>query len=140
VVRCFHLAFLARLGLQPVDAVRDALFVSRCVCFLEKGGASFDRFFFDWSGGVASDGRAAQRAQGPNARAYQGEPWTAVRKGFDERAPAHPERLTDAYFAADGPCTLLIDDVEAVWVPIAVADDWGPFEAKIAAIRAMPRG
>jgi hypothetical protein len=32
---------------------------------------------------------------------------------------------------------MLIDEVEAIWSPIAAADDWGPFGAKIANIRAM---
>ena len=30
-----------------------------------------------------------------------------------------------------------IDEVEAIWAAIAEADDWGRFEAKIAAIRRM---
>ena len=31
----------------------------------------------------------------------------------------------------------LVDDVEAIWAPIAERDDWSAFEAKIAAIRQM---
>jgi hypothetical protein len=32
---------------------------------------------------------------------------------------------------------MLIDEVEAIWAPIAAADDWGPLNAKVAAIRRM---
>jgi hypothetical protein len=32
---------------------------------------------------------------------------------------------------------MLIDEVEALWAPIAERDDWSAFHAKIAAIRAM---
>jgi hypothetical protein len=30
---------------------------------------------------------------------------------------------------------MLIDEIEAIWAPIAAADDWSRFEAKIAAVR-----
>jgi hypothetical protein len=40
-------------------------------------------------------------------------------------------------FAAAEPEELLIDEVEAIWAPIAAADDWGPFEAKLTRIEAM---
>ena len=32
---------------------------------------------------------------------------------------------------------MLIEEVEAIWSAIAERDDWGPLEAKIAAIRRM---
>ena len=32
---------------------------------------------------------------------------------------------------------MLIDEVEAIWAPIAANDDWSLFDAKIASIRAM---
>ena len=32
---------------------------------------------------------------------------------------------------------MLIDEVEAIWTPIAEADDWSRVHAKVAAIRAM---
>ena len=45
-----------------------------------------------------------------------------------------PERLTLAYFQRPTPCTLLIDEIEALWSSIAERDDWSGFEAKLAAI------
>jgi hypothetical protein len=35
------------------------------------------------------------------------------------------------------PCTLLIDDVEALWAAITERDDWGPFDAKLEAIEEL---
>ena len=32
---------------------------------------------------------------------------------------------------------MLIEEVESIWAAIAERDDWGPLEAKVAAIRAM---
>ncbi|MEO0833171.1 MAG: selenoprotein O, partial [Pseudomonadota bacterium] len=42
-----------------------------------------------------------------------------------------------AYFNRSTPVTLLIDEVEALWAPIADNDDWTAFEKKIADIRLM---
>ena len=50
----------------------------------------------------------------------------------DRRGPrGHP------YWSDAEPCSMLIDEVEAIWASIADRDDWGPFDAKIAAIRRM---
>jgi uncharacterized protein YdiU (UPF0061 family) len=45
--------------------------------------------------------------------------------------------LDHPYWAGDLPLTLLIDEVEALWAPIAETDDWAPLDARIAAIRRM---
>jgi serine/tyrosine/threonine adenylyltransferase len=135
-MRLFHLAFLDRLGVAAVDPILDSLLVSRCVCFLGDSGAGYDRFFFDWYGGLASESRAMS---GPAASFYTGEKWSAVRRTLEGRAPTHPGRLADPYFAGEAPCSLLIDEIEAIWKPIAEDDDWRLFEAKIASIRRMAR-
>ena len=44
---------------------------------------------------------------------------------------AHP------YWSDLQPCSMLIEEVEAIWAAIATGDDWAPFEAKVAAIRRM---
>ena len=52
-------------------------------------------------------------------------------------APAPDARLDHPYFARAAPCTMLIDEVEAVWAPIAENDDWSAFRAKLDAIAEM---
>ena len=42
-----------------------------------------------------------------------------------------------AYFESDGPATLLIEEVEGLWAPIAERDDWSAFAAKLDAIADM---
>ena len=46
------------------------------------------------------------------------------------------ERVHDYWFD-QAPCSMHIEEVEAIWMRIATVDDWSPFEAKVAAIRRM---
>ncbi len=57
----------------------------------------------------------------------------ALAAALEGRAAAfsHP------YWSDPAPCSMHIDEVEAIWAAIADADDWAPFETKIAAIRRM---
>ncbi|TXN42541.1 selenoprotein O, partial [Methylobacterium sp. WL18] len=59
-----------------------------------------------------------------------------VRAALDALTPAPGARLDHPYFAGE-PCTMLIEEVEALWAPIAAADDWSPFAAKLAAVAQM---
>ena len=60
-----------------------------------------------------------------------------IREALDTLEPSPRANLDHPYFAAPAPCTMLIDEVEALWAPIAEADDWFLFRAKLAAIDAM---
>jgi hypothetical protein len=57
-----------------------------------------------------------------------------------KRASERPERSADPYFQRTEPEELLYDEIETLWAAIAEFDDWGPFEAKLAAIEAARRG
>jgi hypothetical protein len=86
-----------------------------------------DRFFFDWRGGV-------RRAASPADAVYAGDACADVTQrlaAYAGAAPAHP------YWADAEPCTMLIEEVEAIWAAIAERDDWQPLNAKVAAIRRM---
>jgi len=48
-----------------------------------------------------------------------------------ERAQSHP------YWTDPGPCSMHIEEVEAIWSAIADHDDWQPFTDKVTAIRRM---
>ena len=62
-----------------------------------------------------------------------GAAWDGARAALSGTVPHRPHH---AYF--DGaPCTMLIEDVEALWDPIATADDWAPLRAKLEAIETM---
>ncbi|WP_286830372.1 MULTISPECIES: protein adenylyltransferase SelO family protein [Kordiimonas] len=123
---------LARLGIKPKgDKVDDAL-LTLINNFMLKEQFPYERFFFDWFGGGASESRAMAS---PEAERYKGfgELCDAL-KGYD---PARPDALKHPYFEGDAPCTMLIDEVEDIWSHIADRDDWAPLNQKIDAIRAM---
>jgi uncharacterized protein YdiU (UPF0061 family) len=127
-------AVLERLGLSPRDPVSDSILASRCLCFLERTGLPIERFYFDWYGGTASYRRAMT---GPNAAAYAGPRWDAVWSELAAYAPRDANRLDHPYFSRDRPCTMHIDEIEAIWKAIAGSDDWTSFEAKIDEVRTM---
>jgi hypothetical protein len=123
-----------RLGVATSSDDDDERLVNTVFTFLEDVAIPFDQFFFDWFGGAASEARAMR---GPVAEAYASERFAPLRDLFAKYTPRDPSRLDSPYFAQRAPCGLLIDEIEAIWSAIAAKDDWGPFDAKIAAIRAM---
>lgn len=125
---------LRRLGLVSSGADLDGMLVDACDEFLKASGVGFDRFFFDGYGGLA---RKEQALAGPSGERYQGPPFEALCRVLEAFTPARPELFEHAYFQGEGPCSLLIDEIEAIWSAIADEDDWGPFARKVEAIRAM---
>jgi uncharacterized protein YdiU (UPF0061 family) len=124
-----------RLGLASRGTDEDAMLFDACFGFLEESQVGFDRFFFDWFGGAASQARALA---GPAAGAYAGPAFDALRRVFDAYSRAEPAAALPRYYEQAGPCTLLIDEIEAIWARIADQDDWSAFEAKLESIEAMP--
>ena len=129
----FAAALFRRLGLAEAPRPETDRLVSAVWRFLAESRAPFERFFFDWYGGLAS---AARAEAGPAEAHYRSEAFAPVRAALEPLAPVAGARLDHPYFAA-APCTLLIDEVEALWAPIAAADDWSLFEAKLAAVARM---
>ena len=76
-------------------------------------------------------------AASPQRARYEDADFAATRKGLLDRTPVRPERLAHPALQAPTPPTLLIEDVEGLWAPIAEADDWTAFHAKTAAIAAL---
>jgi len=132
--REFPSALLRRLGLQSRSFEQDGALAKALWTFLHESKAPFEQTFFDWHGGLLSAHRAEK---GPSAHVYAQpsfEPVRAALAGFD---PAPGLRLDHPYFARSVPCTMLIDEVEALWAPIAAEDDWSLFTAKLTEIRSM---
>jgi len=127
-------ALLARLGLARTDDAAAHRFVGAFWGFLARSGAPFERTFFDWYGGLASEARAAAS---PSAVLYRSEAFAPVRESLEAMRPIDAGRLAHPYFAGAEPCTLLIEEVEALWAPIAERDDWSALHAKLAAIDRM---
>ena len=113
---------LARLGVARRDGDADRELVAALLGALRSRKVGIDRLFFDSRGGRV-----------PTDPVYSGEAFTALAATLAgrEQPPTH------AYWRDPAPCSMLIDEVEAIWSAISERDDWAPFEAKIVAIRRM---
>jgi uncharacterized protein YdiU (UPF0061 family) len=113
-------ATINRLGVARTDEDRDI--AATLIAALATRDATIDRIFFDWRGG-----------RDPGAELYPSEPFRALARLLEgrERPQSHP------YWSSDGPSSMHIDEVEAIWSAIAERDDWQPFADKVKAIRIM---
>jgi serine/tyrosine/threonine adenylyltransferase len=132
--REFAAALTRRLGLRPTGTERDGALARAFWAFLQETKAPFEQAFFDWYGGLPSAERAAAS---PSRGFYEQPAFAAVREALTAFPPAAEARLDYPYFRRPAPCTMLVDEVEALWTPIAAADDWSAFARKIADVRAM---
>lgn len=123
-----------RLGVRSLGLDRDGELLAAALTFWDSTDVPYERLFFDWHGGDISAPRAAAS---PAAGFYDDDAFAPLRRLLGERAPVDPTRLDHPYFAGD-PCTMLIEEMEATWTPIAgPEDDWSAFDAKLADIRRM---
>ncbi|MHA6732073.1 protein adenylyltransferase SelO [Devosia sp. A369] len=125
---------LRRLGLKPRDTEADSAFVTELFGFLGASKAPYEQFFFDWRGGGLSAERAAAS---PSAAFYASEAFRPIADGMEHYAVADDLNLGHAYFARRTPRSMLIDEVEAIWAPIAERDDWTLFENTLSEIAEM---
>ena len=129
-------AILERLALEPQGEEADGAFVAAMFEFLHATKAPYEQFFFDWRGGTLS----AERAKGsPSAAHYASEPFAPLRSLIAERQPSPTHNLAHPYFARISPRSMLIEEMEALWAPIAMADDWSLFHGALAEIEEMWR-
>jgi uncharacterized protein YdiU (UPF0061 family) len=122
-------AILARLGIRGRGPERDASLLAALEAALAARTVEIDRFFFDWRGG-------RRRGLSPADEAYRGEAFAALERELQEFEPVS-DAFDHEYWSDDGPCSMHIDEIEAIWARIDGADDWSPFHAKIAAVRRM---
>jgi uncharacterized protein YdiU (UPF0061 family) len=125
---------LRRLGLKPRDTESDGAFVTDLFGFLGASKAPYEQFFFDWRGGSASAERAARS---PSAPYYAGEAFRPVANGLEQYEPSEDVNLAHPYFAGETPRTMLIEEMEAIWTPIAERDDWSAFHNTLSQIAEM---
>lgn len=103
-----------RLGVASRGPEKDGALIETSVSQMREQGTGPDAFFFAHRAGRAAHGALAEALEG-----YE------------------PMSLDHTYWQGETPQSMLIDEVEAIWASIAEHDDWGPFEAKIAALRDM---
>lgn len=116
------------LGLEPENNTEtDISFLQTFYGWMTECGASWPQTFFDWFAGSASQARAAAS---PQSSLYDTAQFAPVRAALMNRTPLRPERLGHAYFQKASPVSLVVEEVEALWAPIAETDDWSLFHAK----------
>jgi uncharacterized protein YdiU (UPF0061 family) len=112
-------AMMRRLGITATPLANPAALILAIDGTLRETRLPIDRFFFDSFGGHAPDGEAFDEIR-------------ALLADFvPVRTREHP------YWSDAGPCSMHIEEVEAIWSAIDERDDWGPLHAKVAAIRRM---
>ncbi len=130
----FTKALLWQLGVQSKSKESDAELARSVWAFLSESKAPFEQMFFDWYGGEQSAERAAKSL---SKDFYSTESFLPVRQALRDYAPFAGAKTDHSYFKQATPCTMLIDEVEAIWKPIAESDDWTMFHAKLDAITEM---
>lgn len=120
--------FFQRLGLPETAGSGDSsTLVEEAVRAMIASGVTIDRFFFDWRGGHLRTKEARER--------YLDENWSKfaqlIAPHARDGATEHP------YWSHEQPCSMHIDEVEAIWAAIDQRDDWSPLTAKVEAIREM---
>lgn len=132
--QAFNDAILWRLGVRSIDARTDEDLTRAVWTYLLESKAPFEQTLFDWYGGLASEARAAAS---PERERYASDAFAPMRAAMKPYAAIDATRLDHSYFRQAKPCTILIDEVEALWAPIAANDDWSLLEAKLRHMREM---
>lgn len=114
-------AIFARLGLRTGELASDMALVGALEETLSANQVLLDRFYFDWRGGRRPEGYAGFEALA----------------GLIARHAPVPGARDHPYWSDPAPCSMHIDEVEALWAAIDERDDWSPLEEKLAAIRRM---
>jgi uncharacterized protein YdiU (UPF0061 family) len=117
-------AMLGRLGISSGHDKEDRELVATLMRALATRERTIDWIFFDWRGG-----------RDPGAEGYPAEPFRTLARAIEGRE--RPEARTHPYWSDDEPCSMHIEEVEAMWTAIAENDDWGPIKRKVNAIRRM---
>lgn len=121
----------SRLNLRPTEGQNGRLVMAKFFEFFEKTQAPFEQVLFDLYG-VSLNPRWEKSPLAPLYQSAEGKALIASLQNYSPKQEnLHP------YFARHSPCTLLIDELESIWEPIARADDWSKFNKKIDDIRSF---
>lgn len=109
-----------RLGVVPRGLEEDTAMIGACEAAMVASGMGPDAFFFARRGG-----------RGAFADTVEDAALKAALEPYNTCDDSHE------YWADAAPQSMLIDEVEAIWQPIAEVDDWSALHTKVAAIRRM---
>jgi uncharacterized protein YdiU (UPF0061 family) len=121
-----HEGFLNRLNLKVRSPEEVSRLISAFFKMLQETNVHFEQAFFDFYGGRVLSHEKTRNYE------TTGKLFLEELKKFeikDATKAAHP------YFKEEIPVTLLIDEIETLWKPIAQNDDWSFYEEKLRKIR-----
>ncbi|MGZ3772212.1 MAG: protein adenylyltransferase SelO family protein [Pseudobdellovibrionaceae bacterium] len=134
-----HNQLLKRLNLKnplqnPTEASQlNQDLMSHFFQFLEKEEVLFEQTFFDLHSGAIGE----RLNKSPQKEIYKKQSFLPLKETLKFFEIANKEISLHPYFSKVQPCTLIIDELENLWEPIAIKDDWAPFETKLADIRSF---
>jgi serine/tyrosine/threonine adenylyltransferase len=116
-----------RLGVvfDEEDSARDAELLRYIFGAANQSQCGFDQMFHDLYGGKA-------RVDG-----YDSDCWRPVLEVLQDAKPRNSVALDHPHFQSASALSMTIDEVEAIWAPIAASDDWSLLSDKIVAIHQM---
>lgn len=123
-----------RLGLEPETPEEDRALLNVFTKVLRESRLPLDRVHHDWFGGPAA---SAWALAGPLGGLYQRRWFAPLREALEARRPSARGAAPAPIQRADQPCSMLIEEVRAIWAAIAERDDWAPLMAKVEAVRAL---
>ena len=112
-----------RLGVTLDDQAEAPALCRHIFTAAKATKVGFDQIFHDLYGGSDRVGT------------YNADDWKPLLEILAASSRLHD--MTPPHFARAKAVSMTIDEVEAIWAPIAEADDWSPLNRKIADIRAM---
>lgn len=123
----FH--FLRRLNLKSQGSKKDQDLLTAFFHFMDSEKRPFEETFFQFHSGHTRKNVSSLNTQ---SQAYKN-----LLTLLEAYEPECTETAAHPYFQNEQPCTLLIDEIEAIWKPIAEKDDWSLFENKLQSIRTL---
>lgn len=129
--------FLRRLNLLKPDensmnsSELIAQTMSQYFRFLEKSGCAYEQLFFDLHS-VSNRWKTS-----PQVDLYQTSDFSDLVKNLEKFKIERSDLMDHPYFKKEKCCSLIINELEAIWDPIAKNDDWKLFEKKLIEIRSF---
>lgn len=134
-----HQQILKRLNLKnPLQDPKGAAdlnqnLLSSLFQFLEKERGLFEQSLFDLHSGPIAE----RLERSPQRNLYLKDSFKPLKEILEYFEIASVERHRHPYFSKPKACSLIIDELEELWKPIAEKDDWLPVERKLAEIRSF---
>lgn len=134
-----HQRLLKRLNLKnplnDIDQEQDlnSRLVAALFQFMEEEQVLFEQTLFDLHSGAIPE----RLERSPQKDFYKKESFKKLQELLTHFQINSEDIAQHDYFKNEKPCSLIIDELEALWKPIADSDDWAPFEKKLQDIRSF---